>query len=153
MRRKYRIGCKQNGFSLLELMIAVAIVGIIGSLAISTYTDYTRTANVARAITEIRSIELMIKDYWLGNRSNPPSLSDVGINFQDPWGNDYEYLDITGGGIKTRKDKNLVPINTDYDLYSNGPDGKSALPLTAKFSKDDIVRANNGKFVGPADAY
>ena len=52
-----------------------------------------------------------------------------------------------------RKDKNLVPINTDYDLYSKGPDGKSVTPLTANSSRDDIIRANNGAYVGEAEDY
>ncbi|MCB9882027.1 MAG: prepilin-type N-terminal cleavage/methylation domain-containing protein [Planctomycetes bacterium] len=54
---------------------------------------------------------------------------------------------------KARKDHNLVPINTDYDLYSMGADGKSASPLTAAISRDDIVRAQNGSFFGLASEY
>lgn len=49
---------------------------------------------------------------------------------------------------KKRKDKSLYPLNTDYDLYSMGPDGKSQTPLTAKASRNDIVRAKNGAFIG-----
>jgi general secretion pathway protein G len=52
-----------------------------------------------------------------------------------------------------RKDKNLVPINTDFDLYSLGKDGESVGPLTAIPSRDDIVRANNGSYIGRADSY
>jgi general secretion pathway protein G len=52
-----------------------------------------------------------------------------------------------------RKDRNLVPINSDYDLYSVGPDGDSSLPLTAATSRDDIVRANDGRFIGKAEDY
>jgi general secretion pathway protein G len=52
-----------------------------------------------------------------------------------------------------RKDHSLVPINTDFDLYSMGPDGRSAPPLTAQHSRDDIVRANNGTFIGIASEY
>jgi general secretion pathway protein G len=52
-----------------------------------------------------------------------------------------------------RKDKNLVPINSQYDLYSKGPDGESLAPLTAKKSQDDIVLANDGGFVGRASDY
>jgi general secretion pathway protein G len=52
-----------------------------------------------------------------------------------------------------RKDRNLVPINTDFDLYSMGPDGASAAPLTAAASQDDVVRANNGSFIGQAKDY
>ena len=66
-----------------------------------------------------------------------------------------EYLDLSdpNGLGKMRKDKNLVPINSDYDLYSMGPDGISVSPLTAKASQDDIVRGRNGKFIGVATDY
>ncbi len=54
---------------------------------------------------------------------------------------------------KKRKDKNLVPVNNDFDLYSMGEDGKSVAPFAAKHSRDDIVRANNGNFIGLAEDY
>ncbi len=47
----------------------------------------------------------------------------------------------------------MVPVNTDYDLYSMGKDGKSTSPFTAKASQDDIVRANNGGFLGLVSDY
>lgn len=142
-----------QGMTLVELMIVTAIIAIIGSLSMSFYKDYTKDAEISRTIDEIRAIELVVSSYHQNHHRYPPTLAAVGIDYKDPWGNDYQYLDIADGGTQTRKDKNLVPINTDYDLYSMGPDGKSALPLTAAASRDDIVRANNGKFVGPADEY
>ena len=82
--------------------------------------------------------------YWI--------QTSVGFVKKDPWGNDYQYLNIAKekGKGKLRKDKNLVPINSDFDLYSMGPDGSSVAPLTARASRDDIVRANDGGFVGLA---
>lgn len=53
-------------------------------------------------------------------------------------------------GGQPRKDRFLVPINSDYDLYSKGRDGESVAPLTAKKSHDDVIRANDGTFVGLA---
>ena len=47
-----------------------------------------------------------------------------------------------------RKDKSLHPVNSDFDAYSVGPDGKSASPLTAQSSADDIIRGSNGGFYG-----
>jgi general secretion pathway protein G len=59
-----------------------------------------------------------------------------------------------GGGSPppagARKDRFLVPINSRYDLYSRGPDGDSRPPLTALPSRDDIVMANDGGFIGLA---
>ena len=45
------------------------------------------------------------------------------------------------------------PVNSDYDLYSKGKDGKSQTPFTAKASQDDIVRANDGSFLGLVSDY
>ncbi len=60
-----------------------------------------------------------------------------------------------GGGppAHARKDRFLVPINTDFDLYSMGKDGESVPPLTAAKSRDDVVRAANGAFVGLASKF
>jgi general secretion pathway protein G len=49
---------------------------------------------------------------------------------------------------KPRKDHFLVPVNSDFDLYSMGEDGESQAPFTAEASHDDIVRAGDGKYVG-----
>jgi general secretion pathway protein G len=54
---------------------------------------------------------------------------------------------------QVRKDRNLVPINSRYDLYSMGADGRSVPPLTAQESRDDIIRANDGGYVGLAAGY
>ena len=40
-------------------------------------------------------------------------------------------------------------MNSDYDLYSMGPDGESLPPFTASTSRDDLVRASNGGYIGP----
>ncbi len=54
---------------------------------------------------------------------------------------------------QVRKDRFLVPINSDYDLYSRGKDGRSVPPLTAQQSRDDIIRANDGGFIGLASEF
>lgn len=73
----------------------------------------------------------------------------------DPWKRLYVYLPLnTPSAIgKARKDKNLVPINSDFDLYSVGPDGLTTPPITAPQSQDDVIRADNGAFVGVASDY
>ena len=104
---------------------------------------------------DIEDIAQKIDDYSYENGHLPDSLIDIyGYVPLDPWNNPYEYLRINGGGIKgkgkLRKDKYMVPINSDYDLYSMGADGDSVPPLTASSSRDDIIRAQNGGFFGLA---
>ena len=72
----------------------------------------------------------------------------------DPWGNAYRYLAIDyeppPHTNQLRRDKNLNPLNSDFDLYSVGPDGNTQMQLTAARARDDIVRAGNGSFIGLA---
>ena len=107
---------------------------------------------------EMRLLEKEITSYFIYNKAYPNSLNEIGFgHLLDTWGNPYQYLRIDGGNIKgkgkLRKDRFLVPINSDYDLYSMGEDGKSQTPLTAKASRDDIIRANDGAYFGPAYLY
>lgn len=57
-----------------------------------------------------------------------------------------------GGSImaSVRKDRFLVPINSDYDLYSVGADDKTRPQLQNKVSRDDIIRASDGAYFGQA---
>ena len=148
-RRKSR----SRGFSLLELMSAIALMVLLASFAIPAYTGYIDDARVSSAIADIGRISIELERFATNNNGEyPATLADVGLGgLTDPWGNTYYYLNIALAGKgkgALRKDKNLVPINTDYDLYSAGEDGATVPPLTAKPSRDDIVRANNGNFVG-----
>ena len=88
----------------------------------------------------------------------PDSLDQVPTDAKtDPWGHSYQYLNFNSGqpGVmgKIRKDHNLHPLNSEFDLYSVGPDGTSAAALTAKASRDDIIWARDGAFVGVASDY
>ena len=213
-----------GGFTLIELMIAVAIVGILSSLAAPNYLDFIERARVARSVAELHMIAEVVKGYAMTSGQYPDTLAQAGQNpLLDPWGNPYQYYRIecgtnitvghlnapappTGGSdgwtvpvdgylplhrplasfamdrgdsqgllrlVKAapaapaaaapgapgppcggvggaRKDRFLVPINSDFDLYSIGKDGQSAAPLTALHSHDDVIRASDGGFYGLA---
>jgi len=144
------------GFTLVEIMVSLAIVGLLAGIAIPAYTGYIQRARTETAISDINVISLALVGYNANNGRYPESLDEVGYNsYRDPWGNPYHYLNIQTargrGGV--RKDRFLVPINSDFDLYSMGKDGQSQGPLTARASRDDIIRANDGAYVGPADGF
>lgn len=150
----------QTAFSLLELLLAVAIVGILASLGYASYIEHWEKARVADAKAEIFSLDVKLTAYFSINKSFPESLAAVGGAPLDPLGKPYQYLNLQTLGKgkgkdkqKPRKDHNLHPINSDFDLYSMGKDGRSVSPLTAKPSRDDIIRANNGGFIGLAADY
>jgi general secretion pathway protein G len=146
---------RNRGFSVLELTLVLAVGATLSALAIPMYTNYVEKARVVQAMAGVKGISLSIKTYDLENGFLPGALSDVGENGKiDPWGNPYVYKDLTGlPPGESRKDKFLIPLNSDYDLYSKGKDGATQLPLTVPVSKDDVIRANNGGFIGLADLY
>ena len=145
-----------RGVTVLELMLAVAIVGILAAIALPAYERYDERIRIFKAINDIGAIGTQVSKYGLDEGTFPASLADVGAgSMLDPWGNPYQYVnhDDPRTRGRWRKDKNIVPINADFDVFSMGKDGRSVPPLTAKASRDDIVRANSGRFVGLASDY
>jgi len=140
---------------MIELLIAVAVLGVSAAIAIPIYNEYKVKLDNAIAITDIVNIQVAVESYFQAKDTYPNSLTDVNMDLLlDPWGNAYQYLNLAGAPIGLmRKDQALVPINSDYDLYSMGPDGASVAPLTAVMSRDDIVRGNNGSFIGLGSEY
>lgn len=136
-------------------MIVMGIVAILAAIAIPNYLNQREKARITVAVTEIKQIADKVLEFYDENGSFPLTLADVGLGgLRDPWGNPYQYWPITGDkNQKVRKDRNTHPINTDFDLYSNGADGKTNYPLTAHASQDDVIRANNGGYLGLASNY
>ncbi len=144
------------GFTIVEVIIALGIVAILAAIAVPVYIGQQNRSKTAAAMSDIAAIALKLNAYIGDHDIGPATLADVGCDkYLDPWGHPYQYFNIktaTGKG-KMRKDRFLVPINTYFDLYSMGPDGQSLAPLTAKVSKDDIIYAHDGEYIGPAEGF
>ena len=154
------------GFTMIEMLIVLAIIGTLLAIALPMFRSALDTARVARAIGDIGALQTDVASFEASGEGLPETLADIGrATLLDPWGTPYQYLNFhieEGGGggkgkaalpVGARKDRFLVPINSTYDLYSVGKDGKTVAALTAKASKDDIVRANDGAFIGLAVKY
>jgi len=144
-----------KGMTLIELIIVVAIVGLLASIAIPKYADYKEKAKVSLAIEDIASISVFIEAYYQDARAYPDSLADIDQSGKlDPWGSPYRFYNIDKYGIgHARKDKNLVPLNSDFDLYSIGKDKKTIQQLSQSASRDDVIRAGDGHFLDLASNY
>lgn len=152
----HRARARSQGLTVVELAVALGILGVLLAIAVPAFQDYRTRIRNNQAREDIAIIAAAVDRYQQDSRAYPSTLAEAGVGTpQDPWGRPYQYLSMSVPGARghARKDHSLVPINTDFDLYSMGPDGRSAPPLTAQMSRDDFVRANNGAFVGPASEY
>lgn len=152
--------CKKNkihrGMTLIELLIVIAIIGILASIALPAYQDYTEKARITLAVADMSAIAVKAEAYWNDERAYPPSLADIGeAGKLDPWENPYQYLNLFNkiGKGGNRMDKKLNPLNSDFDLYSMGKDGTTHTQISIGAGLDDVIRANDGSFMDIASKY
>ena len=131
------------------------IIVTIAAMGLPAYSKYRENARVVQVISDLRTMEhdILIQEGYSGKL--PTSLDQIGKgNLRDPWGNSYQYLNVglaSKGDV--RKDHHLNPLNTDFDLYSLGRDGKTQPQINNNVSLDDVVRALNGAYVGLASEF
>lgn len=143
---------------LLDLMLAVIIASLLAAVAIPAYDQLVERARVAQAVTDLDAMAVEIDSFKRQNNNClPNSLAELSMDIPvDPWGRTYQYrkVEFSRPGLNNyRRDGRLTTLNSDFDLYSMGADGASRKPLSARASRDDIVRANNGAFIGLAEDY
>lgn len=122
----------ERGFTLIEIMVVILIIGLLASLIAPRVIDRVSDARITKAKTDIRGLESQLNLYRLDNfryptteqglqalktRPNDPSLTNYRAGGyvdrlpKDPWGNEYQYLNPGTHG-------------TDIDIYTLGADGR-----------------------------
>ncbi len=92
----------QKGFSLIELLIVVVILGLLVGIALPQYGHYLHQGRQKAAMTQLKAISDANELYQVRNGSYAAELSDLVPNFirqiaEDPWGSEYRY-EVTSGG-------------------------------------------------------
>ncbi len=126
---------QRRGFTLIEIMLVVIIIGVLAAMVVPRFAGRTEQAKMARARSDVASIGLALDLYELDMGKYPAALVDLtakdapsGLTTQeekaqwngpylkkglpkDPWGREYQFASQS-------------QHNQDYDLYSLGPDGQ-----------------------------
>jgi general secretion pathway protein G len=114
---------RERGLTLIELVLVIALVAILASLAASGWGGYQNRIKTKTAVEEITAISMVIDQYYADNNAFPADLAAIGRGgLRDPWGNAYAYLDLTSakGKGKARKDHSLVPLNSATTSTARG---------------------------------
>ncbi len=124
---------KAKGFSLIEVMVVILIIGLMTAIIAPNILGNTEEAKLKKAAVDIQQLEGALEMYKLRNNVfpsteqgldalvNEPTIEPIPRNYptdgfikrlpQDPWGNDYQLL--SPGELAS------------IDLFSNGPDGQA----------------------------
>lgn len=130
-KNKRKLG-HQAGFTLIEVIVVLVILGILASIVVPKVVSRTDQAQVVKAKQDIRAMESALQMYRVDNFNYPttdqglqalsqkPSSGPEAKNWQpggyiksvpkDPWGNEYQYLSPGEKG--------------EFDIYSLGSDGR-----------------------------
>lgn len=124
-----------SGFTLIELMVVLVIIGVLAALIVPNVLDRAEDARVAAARTDISNLSQALKLYKLDNQRYPtasqglvalmskPSESPVPLNWQqyldklpnDPWGHPYQYMNP---GIRNEVD--IISFGADRQSGGDG---------------------------------
>jgi general secretion pathway protein G len=145
-----------RGLTLIELLLVLALLGILMSWGVSAFFEYRDRIAVQKAITDIAAMSLQIQEFRTDFHRFPTTLAQAGITGKfDPWGNSYVYTDLSGPGGRgaSRKDRRLNPLNSDFDLFSTGKNGTFKPQISHRESLDDVIRARDGRFIDLAEKF
>lgn len=106
---------RQQGFTLIELMIVVAIVGILAVVAIPAYQDYATRAKVSEAISMASQVKASVSEAYISDGQLPATNADAGLPEKTSFSSTY----VTSIEVLTGKIK-VVLQNTGISGFDDG---------------------------------
>nr|WP_101120655.1 pilin [Neisseria meningitidis] len=144
----------QKGFTLIELMIVIAIVGILAAVALPAYQDYTARAQVSEAILLAEGQKSAVTEYYLNHGEWPANNSDAGVaSASDIKGKYVQSVEVKNGVVTaTMASSNVNNEIKDkkLSLWAKRQDGSvkwfcgQPVTRTANNTANDEVTAANG---------
>ena len=135
----------QQGFTLIELMIVVAIIGILAAVALPAYQDYTKRAHVSEGITLGASAKAAVTEYYVSQAALPTSNTQAGLpDASDIKGNAVDSVTVGADGVITIEYNSKVEATKTIELKPTVDDSKGSIVWSCTGgSVDDKYRPAN----------
>lgn len=99
----------QQGFTLIELMVVVVIVGILAAIAIPNYTQYVSRTRASEALGSLANLRVKMEQYYFDNRTYVSTGTTCGLS------------SISGSNTSTYTFSCTAPTTSTYTITSTGP--------------------------------
>ncbi|MBF0357825.1 MAG: pilin [Magnetococcales bacterium] len=118
---------QQEGFTLIELMIVIAIIGILAAVALPAYQDYTVRAKVSEAILFGSSAKSSVSEYYISQATMPTDETEAGVSTTAPAGSVVDSLTYDDTNTTTGVITVVVDIDEDGTYEQANGDGQFTL--------------------------
>lgn len=145
----------QKGFTLIELMIVVAVIGVLSAIAMPQYQKYVAKAEVASALATLTGIKTNVEAYAVENGTFPDGetegqlIDDLGVPATIPSGEVSFVAGDTGSGtiVFTFSDTGVSSLlsKNQFELARSGTDGSWACNGTEEKPVDNSLLPKNCK--------
>ena len=113
---------RQQGFTLIELMIVVAIIGILAAVALPAYQDYTIRAKMSEVVMAASACRTAITEvYQSGDAANPPAANGWGCESANPTSKYVKSLATDADGVITVTAQNFNNADVDDKVLTLVP--------------------------------
>jgi general secretion pathway protein G len=141
----------QHGFTLAETLLLTALLALGADAILARTAAQLERSRLEQARRETGQIQAAIRAYRDLHHELPAALTDLDPPVPlDPWGRPYEYMNFDVSGFVGQRTFDGRPVNSEFDLYSKGPDGQSDANLRSEVGSDDIIVARDGAYIGPS---